>query len=114
MSERQQQKALVDWLTLMNIPVVHIPNEGKRSLIGGQLLKGIGMYPGASDLFIARPILSKERYFGGYWIEMKDKGKKPTPKQYEFLSRMAKEGYMTGWFDDWIKAKESIERYLDT
>lgn len=109
MSEDVGQMALVKWLRLMKIPVIHIANEGKRSIATALWLKSMGMWPGASDLFITRMRLP----YGGYWIEMKKKGEKPTPLQYAFLEEMRIEGYRTDWFDDWIMAKESVEKYLD-
>jgi hypothetical protein len=110
MDEDVGQIALVKWLKLMKIPVIHIPNEGKRSFATARWLESMGMYRGAADLFIARVRIP----FGGYWIEMKKKGKKPTELQAAFLDKMKVEGYYTGWFDDWILAKESIEKYLDS
>lgn len=109
MSEDVGQQALVKWLRLMKIPVIHIPNEAKRSFATAIWLKAMGMWPGVSDLFIARPILP----YGGYWIEMKKKGGKLTPLQATFLEDMRLEGYRADWFDDWMLAKESIEKYLD-
>lgn len=109
MDEDVGQMALVSWLRLMKIPVIHIANEGKRSFATTQWLKDMGMRPGASDLFITRMRLP----YGGYWIEMKKKGKKPTELQNGFLEDMRLEGYRADWFDDWIEAKESVEKYLD-
>jgi hypothetical protein len=108
MDEDVGQQALVKWLRLMKIPVIHIPNEGKRSFAMAKWLNDMGMYRGASDLFIARVRLP----YGGYFIEMKKKGKHLTPCQSAFLEHMKTEGYCVGWFDDWILAKESIEKYL--
>ena len=103
------QMALVKWLRLMKIPVIHIANEGKRSFATASWLKSMGMRAGVADLFIARPRLP----YAGYWIEMKKAGKKPTELQDAFLSDMRFEGYKAEWFDDWVLAKESIEKYLD-
>ena len=89
--------------------VMHIANERKTRPWEGAMLKRLGVMPGASDLFVAVPILGK---FGGFWIELKAPGNKPTLDQEEFLDRMAKRGYMTGWFDNWEKAWGAIENYL--
>lgn len=35
--------------------IFHVPNEGKRSGIGGQILKAIGLRPGFPDLVILLP-----------------------------------------------------------
>ncbi len=89
--------------------VMHIANERKASPWQGAMLKRLGQMRGVSDLFVAVPILGK---FGGFWLELKAPGGKPTLEQEEFLDRMAKRGYMTGWFDDWEKAWVAIENYL--
>ena len=107
-TESQAQQSLVKWARLMKIPIIHIPNEGKRSFATAKWLKDMGMYLGCADLFVARPCGA----YSGYWIELKVKGKKPTLLQEQFLADMAKEGYKTDWFDDWEKAKKSIEDYL--
>jgi hypothetical protein len=107
-TESQLQMALVHWCKLCNLPIMHIPNEGKRSVSEGRLMKELGLLPGAADLFLARP----RRGYAGFWIEMKAPGKKPTTNQYEFLLKMEQEGYKAAWFDDWEKAKEAIEHYL--
>jgi hypothetical protein len=112
MSEAQNQIALVRWLRWKKIPAIHIPNEGKRSVATAKWLDSMGMTKGASDLFIARPKLSQDRYYGGFWIELKAKGKKPTTMQYEFLHKMTQEGYKTGWYDNWDDARKAIEDYL--
>jgi len=104
--------ALVAWLRWKKIPALHIPNEGKRSIATARWLEAMGLYRGAADLFIARPRLSQGVYYGGYWIEMKAPGKKPTALQYEFLLKMEQEGYKAGWFDSWDEARKAIEDYL--
>lgn len=108
MSEDLGQMALVKWLRFMKIPVIHIANEGKRSFATAAWLKSMGMRAGVADLFIARPRFP----YAGYWIEMKKAGGKPTPLQTVFLEDMRLEGYRADWFDDWMQAKESIEKYL--
>lgn len=109
MDEAAAQMALVSWLRLMKIPVIHIANEGKRSFATAAWLRNMGMRVGVSDLFIARVRLP----YGGYWIEMKKKGNKPTVSQETFLEEMRAEGYRADWFDDWVVAKEFVEKYLD-
>lgn len=106
--EGDQQKALVQWARLMNLPLISIPNEGHRSAYTGGKLKAMGMTPGVSDLFLAKPYGG----LGGFWIELKAKGKQPTQSQMSFLLRMRASGYQAGWFDDWLEAKQAIEDYL--
>lgn len=89
LSEESEQIAVVMWCDLMNVPVVHIPNEGKRSVRVGAKMKKLGLRSGFPDLFIP---LSRGGYHG-FFIEMKVKPNKPTANQKEWLSRLSKEGY---------------------
>lgn len=111
-SEDESQISLVTWLKWKGVPVIHIPNQGVRSFATARWLESMGLWRGASDLFIARPRLSQGVYYGGFWVEMKSFGKKPTKIQEEFLDKMAKEGYKTAWFDNWDDARVAIEEYL--
>lgn len=88
--------------------LLHIGNERKSSPYVGKIMKDLGVMAGASDLFLAVP---NGRY-AGYFIELKSLGKKPTKIQSEFLAKMKKIGYCTDWFDNWEKAWDSIENYL--
>ena len=92
----------------MNLPVLHIPNEGKRSYALAAWLKSMGLRAGVYDLFLARA----RQGFHGYWIEMKKFGKKLTPLQAEFGEQMRAEGYKAEYFTDWEAAKKSVEEYL--
>ncbi len=107
--EWQIQAALVKWAKLKGLILLSIPNGAKRSLAATSREKAMGLLPGASDLFLAHP----NALYGGYWIELKVPGKKPTALQMEFMKKMKKQGYHANWFDDWIIAKEAIEYYLD-
>jgi hypothetical protein len=106
--EQGLQIKLVAWALALDLPLISIPNAGKRSLQDGSIQKALGLRKGVSDLFLAKP----SRGFGGYWIEMKAPGKKPRPEQYQWLDEMRANGYKAEWFDDWEKARESIIDYL--
>lgn len=108
-TEAQEQMALVTWARMMSLPLIHIPNEGKRTFATAKWLEGMGCIWGASDLFLA---VTTKRY-GGYFIEMKSRGNKPTKLQQEFLDKMKANGYKADYFDSWEKAKVSIEEYLN-
>lgn len=69
----------------------------------------MGLWKGASDLFIARVCGG----YGGYWIELKKPGGKLTDDQIHFLDCMTKEGYKTDCFDNWEAAKSAIENYIE-
>lgn len=65
----------------------HVPNSGKRSRIEGYNNKLSGVLAGVSDLIVVRP----QGRTG--WIEVKDKGKKPSNVQVEFAERLAQLGH---------------------
>lgn len=106
-SEAAEQIAVVQWCDLMHIPVIHIPNEGKRSPACANMLKSMGLRKGFPDLLVLR---SRGRYHG-LAIEMKyDKGTL-SPDQREWLTILKSEGYacVACWgADDAIRI---IERY---
>jgi hypothetical protein len=108
LSEAYGQSRLVLWARENGLPLISIPNGGKRTAWSGQREKALGLTPGVSDLFLAVP----SGVFHGYWVEMKAHGKKPTPLQREWMTRMVAYGYQAEWFDDWLKAKKSIMEYL--
>jgi hypothetical protein len=108
MDEDVAQQLLVEWMKWKKIPHIHIPNEGKRSFATFKWLENMGFKVGCSDLLVPRA----SQGFHGYWIEMKKQGKKPTENQIVFMEEMRAEGYKAEWFDDWEKARKSVEDYL--
>lgn len=106
--ESNQQIALVKWARLKGLILISIPNHGKRTVWGGRREKDMGLTVGVSDLFLSMP----NKYFHGFWIELKSKGKFPTDLQYAWLIKMRAMGYCADWFDDWEKAKIAIEFYV--
>jgi len=106
--ETGMQIRLVNWARTMNLPLMSIPNAGKRSLQDGSLQKAMGLRPGAADLFLTKP----SGFYHGYWIELKSPGERPREEQQQFLDEMRAYGYKAEWFDDLEKAKESIVSYL--
>lgn len=90
-------KTIIQWVRkhpkLKNIQklIIHFPNEGKRSLRYGKLMKDLGMRKGVSDLFIAIPCHG----FGGAWIELKSKNGTLSIEQREFLEDMRQKNYFT-------------------
>ena len=72
-----------------DMPFIHCPNEGRRSKYLGELLKRMGLYPGASDCFMPRG----NGLYKGLWIELKVPPNKPTKNQLAFMAEMRKEGY---------------------
>ncbi|HEV2917589.1 MAG TPA: VRR-NUC domain-containing protein [Candidatus Babeliales bacterium] len=107
-TEYQAQCALVDWARLKGLPLIAIPNGGKRTRWEGARQKKLGLLPGVSDLFLAIP----SRGFGGFWIEMKTEDKEPTIEQMFWIELMRHYGYKAEWYNDWTKDKQDIEEYL--
>lgn len=89
-TEAQEQVAVVEWCDWRHIPVMHIPNEGKRSRWAGYQLKRQGLRPGVPDLFV--PVAR-----GGYhglFVEMKRRdGGRLTEAQREWIDLLGREGY---------------------
>lgn len=108
MSEHEEQRAVCEYLDLLDIPYYHVPNEGLRSASAGAKLKSVGLSPGVPDLCI--PVAR-----GGYhslYIEMKAEGGKPTEAQARWIWRLREEG-MCAWVCYGAEnAIPLIDRYL--
>lgn len=90
--ETQHQITVFDFIN--TIPVIknvsfHCPNEGRRGVVAGRILKRMGLRAGAPDIFIAH---SKGNYHG-LCIELKVGKNKPTEHQINFINQLNKEGY---------------------
>lgn len=120
--EHQHQVALIAWAHRMRLPpaadveegatiafyLLAIPNGGARSPREGARLKAEGVKPGVSDLLL--PL--RRGGFAGLWFELKAPGEKPTPKQQDWLRRMARAGYRAEWRDSWTAAAAVIADYV--
>ena len=106
-SEGAEQAAVVEWCELVGVPVIHVPNEGKRSEVAGAILKRLGLSPGFPDLFI---FLARGKYHG-FAIEMKYGKGKLRPDQRDWLRRLKAEGYATAVCYTADEAIKLIEKY---
>ncbi len=107
-SEDEDQEAVINYCRLKSIPVVHIPNESKRSVSYGAKLKRLGLSPGFPDLFIPRASNGSH----GLFIELKtDKGT-VSDEQVEWILRLRSEGYTAYVCRGFDAAKEAIDQYL--
>lgn len=89
-TETQEQQTVVEFCEWHRIPIVHIPNEGKRSKAYGAQLKRMGLWKGFPDLFV---VASKKGYHG-LMIELKkDKSKHVTPEQKACIEYLNTAGY---------------------
>lgn len=106
-SEMEEQKAVVEYCDLLHIPIVHIPNEGKRSVSYAAILKSMGLRSGFPDLFVPRA----RGGYHGLFIEMKYGKNKTTKEQKEWLERLAAEGYACAVCYGAAEAIKIIESY---
>ena len=107
-SELKEQIAVVEYCELRGLPIVHIPNEGKRSVVAGAMLKRAGMRPGFPDLFLPRPCGK----YHGLFIEMKyDKGKTSADQEW-WLATLSREGYAVRVCYGFDEAVRCIQAYL--
>ena len=106
-SEDAEQEAVVEYCDLLHIPIVHIPNEGKRSLSYAARMKRMGLRSGFPDLLVP---LARGGYHG-LFIEMKYGKNKTTKEQKEWLERLSAEGYACTVCYNAAEAIKTIESY---
>lgn len=108
-SETAEQEAVVEYCDLMRIPVVHIPNEGKRSASYGAQLKRAGMRKGFPDLFIPVP----RKGYHGLFIEMKFGKNKTTAEQDKWLALLNSQGYLAVVCRGFEEAVTALKKYFN-
>lgn len=115
-TEAQHQTALFDWWALVHrkygLPecaLIHIPNEGKRSVRAALALKRQGMRKGVSDILLC----AHSGEWHGLWIELKRRGGAVSSEQREFLAAMRDCGYDGAVCYGWEQARDMIVDYLD-
>lgn len=126
--EAQEQIALMQWASYQRLDtfnprfpkemisdyLVHIPNEGKRSLIGNVKQKKMGLKKGFPDLMLLIPIYP----YCGLFIEMKAKGKKANKEQLAWKEKLnchfgdGQLSYVAVVCDGWELASANINAYL--
>jgi hypothetical protein len=105
--ERHEQKVLAQYLDIKGLLWCHVPNEGKRGVLGGAEMKRQGLKSGVPDVLIfEKP--PKYPDVIGVAIELKrmDKSRAPTEAQYRWLNHLAARQWLCNWFngaDDAIK-----------
>lgn len=91
-SESEIMRAVIEWASYypeLRKKIIHVPNEGKRSLSYGRNLKAMGLVPGCADLFVRIP---RHGYHGAF-IEVKTLSGKISALQSEFLESAKNDGY---------------------
>lgn len=121
MTENQEQKALVKWLSyhpVLKRFYLKLNNEGKRTEQQGFNLKLMGLRPGASDMLIFYPT----KTYHGLFLELK-RNKKYTPSerstntwvlQEEFLKLVKSVGFSGEFCYGYLDAIKIIDAYLLT
>ena len=115
-TESSEAKALVNWWKLAcrmygapENALLHIPNEGKRSVVMGAKLKAEGMRPGTPDYFLALP----RPPHSGLWIELKrKKGGTLSDNQRDMLAMLEGQRYATDVCYGADQAITAIREYL--
>lgn len=93
LTEDGEQEAVIEFCELAHIPIVHIPNEGKRSAAYGARMKRLGLAKGFPDLFIPLALSG----YHGLMIELKrDRTRKATSDQKEWINYLNDQGYRAG------------------
>ena len=114
-TEHQEQASLLRWAQLsptIHPYLLHIPNEGKRTMFNGSRMKAAGLKAGVSDLFFAFPT----NKYHGLWIEMKRREaayRKPSESQQFWIDKMNKVGYLAVVAKGWDHARDIILDYLE-
>lgn len=115
-TETEETKAVVKWWAdachtygLPNEALLHVPNEGKRSVRVAAILKAEGMRPGTPDFFLAVP----RHNSSGFWIEMKrQKGGIVSDNQTHMMSILEGLGYEVQVCRGAEEALHAIQEYL--
>lgn len=108
-TESTEQEAVVGYCNALGIPVIHIPNEGKRSYQYGAMLRRMGLRRGFPDLFVPLARLG----YHGLFIEMKAGRGRLSDPQREWLEKLNKEGYAVSVCYGADEAIAKIRRYTE-
>ena len=110
-SEDFEQMYLIDWASLDNDIkpfLIHIRNEGKRTIGEGAKAKHMGLTRGVSDLFFAKP----NGAYHGFWIELKAPKGKLSAYQKIWLEKMKMVGYKAEVYFGWVSAAKALSDYV--
>lgn len=84
------QLAVARLLDLSGLVWQHTPNEGKRGMVAGAILKRQGMKAGFPDVAIYEPVFGEGEVlkWTGVALELKARGNRPTEHQQEWRRRL--------------------------
>lgn len=109
-TEEEEQKVIMQYCRLKKIPLVHIPNEGKRSRAAGARLKAMGLQKGFPDLFIPE---ARGGYHGMFLELKRDRAQRPTKEQEEWIVFLNGKGYFAAVCYGADEAMERITSYMN-
>jgi hypothetical protein len=112
-TEDQEQSSVIQWFDLQHNQLrgrlFAVPNGGVRHIATAARLKKTGARAGVPDLML--PVARGG--FHGLFIEMKRvKNSRLSPEQDDWLTFLAKEGYMVVVCKGFEPAKQTIDAYL--
>ena len=114
-SEEDEQATLFRWAewntcTFPELKLMfHVPNEGKRSIQRGAMMRRIGLKAGVPDICLPVP----RGIWHGMFIEMKrQKGGTLGDSQREWIEALTKQGYYCIVARGWEVAAKEIQEYL--
>ena len=119
--ETTEQIKLFNWAKMYEdiIPplrlLYHVPNEGKRSTAGGQILKAAGVTGSGALVYEETELptgFDVPKEFHGLRIEMKYGKNKPTAAQKDFMKALQDEGAKVAVCYSAEEAREMIRFYL--
>lgn len=108
-TERQEGFKLFQYSQVKKLPLVHTPNEGKRTSWQGAALKAQGLRAGFPDYTLYVP----KKGYGALMIELKrQKGGNTSKNQQHWLDLLNKNGYLAVVCYGADEAIKVIEDYL--
>ena len=108
-SEDEEQAAVIEYCDLMRVPIVHIPNEGKRSAAYAAKMKRMGLRNGFPDLFVTEA----RGGFHGLFIELKAEGGRTSPDQKMWIAKLNSKGYLARVCVGADAAITEIQKYME-
>lgn len=114
-TEHQEQCALFEWAAQSRgkwpeLALLYaIPNGGHRLPAVAGKLKAEGVKKGMLDTCLP---CARSGYHG-FYVELKSRGRKPTPEQYAWMTALRAQGYKADWYDEWEAARDALVSYLE-
>jgi hypothetical protein len=104
-SERAIQIAIKNRLALHGVVALHVPNEGRRSVVAGRRLRDEGMIAGAPDLICICPDGRTA------WLEVKAPGGRVSERQAEFHALLQRLGHRIAVVTDQDQAVSRLREW---